>query len=224
MSLDRTRIAEAVGSVPFFYNPAVISPLAAGIGGGIGGLIAGAIKQGQQRCANRRSCLMVRGWRMVEVPPATATRVSAMTDAQRSADFDTIVGADKVEGTVTERTSFTQPVDPAIALDAPLSGPSTLYLGKKVDPAAPFVLAPGEAAVVIAYRRPDAASAGRAATVELARYDVVQRDLDYRPKNWKKRGDKTVYSVSAPTKDGKSAYEVQVTRVTPGDYVVTLPR
>jgi len=208
------------GTVPYYYNPAVISPLAAGIGAGLGGLFANMIAQGQQRRANRRSCLLIKGWRLVEVPSATALRVAAMTDDQRSAYFDTIVGADKVEGEITERTSFALPVDSYLRLDAPLTGPGSLYLGKKVDPAAPFALAPGEAAVVLGFRRPDEGSAGRSGTLSIARYDVAGRDLVYRPKDWKKKGDKTTYSMMVATKDRKLPYEVQVLRMTPGDYVL----
>ena len=206
--------------MPYYYNPAVISPLAAGIGGGIGGAIAAAIQQGQQRRANRRACLLIRGWRMVEVPAGQSARVQAMTDDQRNAYFNTIVGAAKVDGDITERTSFTQPVDPALAVDGPVNGPTSLYLGKKVDTSAPFALAPGEAAVVIAYRRPGPFTAGRAAAVQFTRYDVAKRDLVYRPRDWKKTGDKTVYDVDAPTRDSKAGIEVQVARVTPGDYVI----
>ncbi|MES3151921.1 hypothetical protein [Sphingomonas faeni] len=208
------------GSIPYSYNPALVSPLAAGIGGGLGGLLAGAIAEGQQRRANRRSCLLIEGWRMIEVPPATATRLKTMTEDQRSTYFNGIVGAAQVDGKVTERTSFTQPVDPVFNLDAPVFGPGSVYLGKKVDPKAPFVLAPGEAAVVLAFRRPDALSAGRSALVQLARYDVAGRDLLYRRKDWKKTGDKTVYEVAAGSADRKAPYEVQVLKVTPGDYVI----
>ncbi len=52
------------------YNPAIISPAAAAAGGLLGGLIAGAIADGETRRANRRSCLMYRGWRVVEVTDA----------------------------------------------------------------------------------------------------------------------------------------------------------
>ncbi|BCA62619.1 hypothetical protein HMP09_1853 [Sphingomonas sp. HMP9] len=83
------------------------------------------------------------------------------------------------------------------------------------------MLAPGEAAVVVAFRRPDAHSAGRSALVQLARYDPVGRDLLYRRKDWKKTGDTTVYDVAVGSVDRKAPYEVQVIRVTPGDYVVT---
>jgi hypothetical protein len=208
------------GSIPYSYNPALVSPIAAGIGGGIGGLIGGAIVEGQQRRANRRNCLLIDGWRMIEVPPATAARLKTMTDDQRATYFNRIVGATQVDGAVTERKSFTQPVDPVFNLDAPVFGPGSVFLGKKIDPKIPFVLAPGEAAVVLAFRRPDALSAGRSALVQLARYDVAGRDLLYRRKDWKKTGDKTVYDVAAGSADRKAPYEVQVIRVTPGDYVI----
>ena len=209
------------GTVPYFYNPAVVSPLAAGVGGALGGLIAGMIQQGQQRRANRRSCLLIRGWRLVEVPPAQAVRVAAMKDNQRSAYFDTIVGAATVEGKVTERTSFSLAPDPALALDALTFGPGQLFVGKKIAPNAPFALELNEAAVVVAFRRPDAGSAGRAGVVQLARYDVATRDLVYQPKNAKKLGDKTVYLRDVASADGKAPYEVQLVRVTPGDYVIS---
>ena len=86
------------GTVVVPYNPAIISPVAAGAAAGIGGLIGGAIVQGQVRRANRRSCLLVRGWRLVEVDGAEQERVNAMTDEERSRYFDTIVGAEDVKG------------------------------------------------------------------------------------------------------------------------------
>jgi hypothetical protein len=208
------------GTVPVYYNPAYISPLAAGIGGGLGGLIGAAIVQGQQRRDNRRSCLLVGGWRLVELPDSETARITAMTDDQRSAFFDTIVGAPAVTGKVTELTRFSLAPDTALHLDAPLRTPGQVWLGKKVDSAAPFVLAPGEAALVLGFRRVEASAVGRSATVGLARYDMANHDLAYRPKDWKKIGDKTVYDLTVASKDKAAAYEVQVLRVTPGDYVV----
>jgi hypothetical protein len=208
------------GSVPYYYNPAVVSPIAAGVGAGIGGLIAGAIAEGEQRRANRRNCLMIRGWRMVEVSSADAERVNAMTDEQRSAYFDTIVGAETVKGEITERTSFALKADPELMLDKPLEAPGTVYLGKKIDAAAPLKLEPGEAAIVIGYRRPGGGSTGRSGSVQFARYDMKGRDLVYQPRDWKKKGDKTTYNILAASADRKAAYEVQVLKVTPGDYVI----
>ncbi len=207
------------GSVPFFYNPAVISPLAAGIGGGIGGFIAGKIKEGQLRRANRRTCLMIRGWRLVEVPPAEAARVAAMTDAQRSGYFDTLVGAPTVSGKVTERLRFTDAPDPALRLATPLSAPGLVWAGKKVDPAT-FAVAPGEAVLVVAFRRTEPATLGKSGAVTLLRYDPAARDVIYRPQDWKKTGDRTTYDVSVPSREKKAAYEVQLHRVTPGAYVL----
>lgn len=86
------------GTYTYVYNPNVISPLAAGIGAGIGGLIGSAIVQGQMRRANRRSCLLVKGWRLVEVEGAEAAKVAAMTDAERDTYFGTIIGATDLGG------------------------------------------------------------------------------------------------------------------------------
>lgn len=212
------------GSVPTYvnnpalYNPS-ISPIAGAAGGLIGGLIAGAIAEGEQRRANRRSCLLIRGWRMVEVPPAEATRVAALTDDERGAYFNTIVGARQVNGTVTERTSFSLASDPALRLDAPVEVPGTVFLGRRVDPSVPFALAPGEAAVVLAFRRPDW-SAGRTGEIVLARYDIAARDLAYQPRDWRRRGDTTTYRFNVISRDRRAPLEVHVLRVTPGDYVI----
>ncbi|HEX8670040.1 MAG TPA: hypothetical protein VF727_16885 [Allosphingosinicella sp.] len=206
------------GTVPVYTYG--VSPLAAGVGGAIGGLIAGAIAEGQQRRANRRSCLLIKGWRLVEPPAAQTARVAKMSDAERDAYFDTIVGAKAVQGQVTERTSFALAPDPAVKLDAPVSGPASVFLGKKIDPAAPFELAPGEGAVVIAYRRPDAASIGRHGTLSLARYDVNAGDIASQPRDWKKKGDTTTYWAQATSDDKKAPLEVQVLRLTAGEYVI----
>lgn len=208
------------GSIPYYYNPAVISPLAAGIGGGIGGMIGAAIVQGQQRRENRRSCLLIKGWRLVDVPPAEATRVAALSDADRDAYINSIIGATTVKGEVTELKSFSLAPDASLKLNTPLQGQGGVWLGKKVNPAAPVVLGPDEAAVVMAYRRVEAPAIGRSGSVDLLRYDANARDVIYRPKDWKKNGDKTTYSQSLTSHDKKLPYEVQVVRLTPGDYVI----
>ncbi len=208
------------GTIPYFYNPAVISPLAAGIGGGIGGMIGAAIAEGVQRRANRRSCLLIKGWRMVELDSTDTARVAAMNDADKNAYFDSIVGARTVTGEITERTEFAFKGDPALRLDAPVAGPATLFMGKKVDPAAPVTLGANEGAIVFGYRRPDAGSAGRSAGLQFLRYDTDVRDVVYRPRDWKKKGDKTTYSLLASSADKKAPLEVQLHRVTAGDYVI----
>lgn len=208
------------GSIPYYYNPAVASPLAAGIGGGIAAAIGAAIVEGIQRRANRRNCLLIRGWRQVEVPEAEVAKIAAMSDVDRSAYLNQIVGAATVTGKITERTSFLAKTDPSLNFDTPVSATPTLFLGKKVDTTAPLVLGPGEAAVVVSYRRPIAESADRSAALGLWRYDLAARDLIYQPKNWKKVGDKTSYAVDFSAGDRHAPLEVQIRRVTPGDYVL----
>lgn len=81
------------GTATYVYNPAVVSPIAAGVGGGLGAAIAQAIIEGQIRRANRRSCLLIHGWSWVEVDDAERTRVAAMPDAEKQAYFNAILGA-----------------------------------------------------------------------------------------------------------------------------------
>jgi hypothetical protein len=208
------------GMVPYYYNPAVVSPLAAGIGAGLGGLFANMIVQGEQRRQNRRQCLLIRGWRLVEVPKAQADRIALMTEAQRDDYFNSIVGAEKVDGEITERKDFTQLSDPSLNLDAPIGGTGVISAGKKADPAAPIALAENEGLIALAFRRTVDGSAGRSGAVTLARYDVVARDLIYQPKDWKKKGDMTTYRVSIASNDKKAVYEVELVKVTAGDYVL----
>jgi hypothetical protein len=88
-----------------YYNPAVISPLAAGIGAGLGGLIGGMIaakiEKDRMRRANRRACLLIRGWRLVEVDEAERQRVAAFSDGEREAYFNKLLGAETVKGEIT---------------------------------------------------------------------------------------------------------------------------
>lgn len=99
------------GTYVTMYNPNVISPAVAGAAGAAGGLIGSLIAQGEARRANRRECLLVRGWRWVEVDSATRDKVSAMSDPERDAYFDKIVGATDLSGfKVTQWTnSFAAP-------------------------------------------------------------------------------------------------------------------
>ncbi len=74
------------------YNPAVISPAAATGGGVIGALIASAIEDGQLRRANRRSCLLFRGWRLVEVESDESARLAALPESERGAAMNRLLG------------------------------------------------------------------------------------------------------------------------------------
>ena len=204
---------------PALYNPS-ISPLAAGVGGGIGAAIGAAIAEGIQRRENRKRCLMFKGWRMVKLPGDRASAVAAMSDADKQAYFNRIIGADKVEGSIESLDRFAPPEDPAIAISPALAGPATLFVHKKPEKAQLPALEPGQGAIVMAFRRNGGAAAGRSGMVQLFRYDRAKGDLHYQPRDWKKKGDKTSYVVSIPSGDKKAAYELRVMPVTAGDYVL----
>ena len=204
---------------PAMYNPS-ISPLAAGIGGGIGAAIGAAIAEGIQRRENRKRCLMIKGWRLVKLPSDRAAAVAAMSDADKQAYFNRIIGAETVEGEVQTMDRFSPTTDPALAVSPALAGPATLFVHKKPEKATLPALEPGQGAIVMAFRRNGGATEGRSAMVQLFRYDRAKGDLFYQPRDWKKRGDKTTYVVSIPSGDKKAPYEFRVIPVTAGDYVL----
>jgi hypothetical protein len=95
------------GGYTYVYNPAVVSPIAAGIGAGIGAGIAAAIIEGQMRRANRKTCLLVRGWNLAEVDDAEKARIQAMSDSAREAYFNRILGASEADLKGMEITRWT---------------------------------------------------------------------------------------------------------------------
>jgi len=202
--------------------PGGMSPLAAGLGAGLGGMIGAAIAEGKQRRANRRSCLAIDGWRFVDdLPKDLYARLYSMTNEQREAWFDSMIGATDVPGKLSKPLRYGMPLDTNLHPDTPLIAPGELTFGKKEDPAAAFKLAPNEGAVVIAWRRVEPASVGRNAVLDLARYDAKTGDLVYQPRDWKKTGDKTTYDLVAAGLDKKSPYEVRILHLTAGDYVLS---
>lgn len=199
---------------PSLYNPA-ISPMAGAIGGGIGAAIGAAIIEGQQRRANRRSCLMIRGWRVVELPADETARVAALADADKDAYFNRIVGAADVTGEITSVTSFERKT----VTPVPAAGAAQFFAGKKIDPKAPITIGDDEAAVVVAFRR-SAESGNQHGIMSFKRFDADKGDLVFQPRDWKKKGDKTVYSTDVTSADKTSPYELHIVRLTPGSYVI----
>ncbi|WP_300974135.1 hypothetical protein [Sphingomonas sp. LHG3406-1] len=204
---------------PALYNPS-ISPLAAGVGGGIGAAIAAAIAEGQARRDNRKRCLMIRGWRMVKLPADKAAQVAAMTDEAKQSYFNTIVGAQDVQGEIEKIDRFTPLEDPALKVAPGLASPATLWIHKDPKKAVMPVLAPNQGAIVVAYNRNHPAAKDRFARIELYRYDAAKSDLHYQPRDWKKKGDLTTYVVSIPAGDRRAGYELRIIPVTAGDYVL----
>lgn len=107
------------GSPVVVYNPAIISPAAAAAGGLLGGLIAGAIADGETRRANRRSCLMYRGWRVVEVTDAQEKLFLTMPDPEREAWFNRMLGVENPDGKSVTRWNNDFAVTPALAAAPP---------------------------------------------------------------------------------------------------------
>ena len=210
------------GTIPYYYNPNVISPVAAGVGAGIGAAIGAAIAEGIQRRANRRSCLLIKGWRLVEVDAATKAKVAAMSDDERDAYFATIVGADEVKGEIeTFENALAAPkLSGAVNPGGKVSALKSLTAGKKVDVKA-LKLAPGQGAILVGFRRPDEHSLGRSASAAFARYDAEAGDLHYQPRDWKKKGDTTTYIVPVRSVDKKAGLELHFLPVTAGRYVLT---
>ena len=204
---------------PALYNPS-ISPLAAGVGGGIGAAIGAAIAEGIQRRENRKRCLMFKGWRLVKLPDGHSASVAELGDAEKQAYFNRIVGAETVDGSIEARTSFSQPEDPALAIAPALAGAPTLFIHKDPAKAVLAPLEPGQGAIVMAFRRNGGAAAGRSGMVQLFRYDQEKGDLIYQPRDWKKKGDKTTYTISVSSGDKKAPYELRIIPVTAGDYVL----
>ena len=163
---------------------------------------------------------MIKGWRMVKLPADRAATIAAMSDADKQAYFNRIVGAVTVEGSIEKLDRFSPPDDPALAVGAALAGAPTLFIHKKPEKAVLPPLEPGQGAIVMAFRRNGGATAGRSGMVQLFRYDRTKGDLFYQPRDWKKTGDKTSYVVAIASGDKHAAYELRVIPVTAGDYVL----
>jgi hypothetical protein len=189
--------------------------MAGAIGGGIGAAIGAAIIEGQQRRANRRSCLLIHGWRLVELPADETARVAALSETDKDAYFNRIVGATDVTGDITSVTSFERKTETPV----PAAGPAQLFVGKKIDPKAPITIGDDEAAVVVAFRR-SAETGNQHGIMSFKRFDADKGDLVFQPRDWKKKGDKTVYSADVTSADKTSLYELQIVRLTPGSYVI----
>lgn len=84
--------------------------VAGGIGGAIGSAIGSAIAEAAQRRVNRRTCLLINGWRIVQVDAGTQARLEKLTDQQRMIAFESAVGEAEPKGVIIRwRNSFAAP-------------------------------------------------------------------------------------------------------------------
>lgn len=107
-----------------------------------------------------------------------------------------------------------------LALVAAAPAAAQLRADKRADLALPVKLGPGQAAIIVGFRRPDSMSAGKSGVVAFSRYDREKRDTIFQPRDAKKKGDTTTYWVLARTADKKQPLEHAVMLVSAGDYVM----
>ncbi len=101
------------------------------------------------------------------------------------------------------------------------SASAQLNANKRTDISASVKLEPGQGAIIVGYRRPDAMSLGKSGAVSFSRYDLATRDLVFQPKGAKKSGDKTTYSIYVRSGDKTLVLDHAVMIVSAGDYVMT---
>lgn len=190
------------------------------VGGLLGAVLANVVTETAERRLSRSNCMLTRGWRQYSLEATEKKRVQSMGEVERFAYFDQAIGARPAPGLSYGRVAFSMPRDPALVTDGTLPLPGSVYVGRKIDPAVAIVPGDNEAIVVLAYRRPAKGSTGRAGMLRIARYDMANRELDYPPTDPTQSGDAITYSTDAESVDRNAAYEVQVLRLTPGDYVI----
>lgn len=214
-------IARGVAPPSKSYPRAGAGDLPAGpLSGVLPEVIGMTIRTTVERRFSRNSCLLVRGWRQYSLAPAEKQRVKALSDAERTVYFDQAIGARATPGISYGRTDFEPPHDAMLVTDGNPTLPGSVYVGRKIDPAVAVTVGPEEGVVILAFRRPDKGSAGRAGEVQIQRYDKAGRDLAYPASDAVGRDDPTTYSRLIESIDRNAAYEAQVVRLTPGDYVI----
>lgn len=109
-----------------------------------------------------------------------------------------------------------------LLLAALLAAPATAQLSvtRPTPLATPVTMAPGQGALLVAFRRPDGWSAGKSGTIAFARYDPARHDMIARPKDAKKNGDTNTYWIQVSSGDRKAAVEYRLMLVSAGDYVL----
>lgn len=107
-----------------------------------------------------------------------------------------------------------------LAFTAAAPATAQLRADKRADLSQPVTLGPNQGAIVVGFRRPDSMSAGKSGTVAFMRYDREKRDLILQPRDAKKTGDTTTYSVLARSGDRKLPLDHAVMVVSAGDYVL----
>jgi hypothetical protein len=103
-----------------------------------------------------------------------------------------------------------------------LVGPAEaqLRVDRRADLAQPITLGPGQAGIMVGFRRPDPMSAGKSGAVAFGRYDFETRDLVLQPRHARRDGDTNTYWVLAKSADRNLPLDHALMVVSPGDYVL----
>jgi hypothetical protein len=184
------------------------------------GILPAVLNETIERRFSRNTCLLTRGWRQYSLGVTEKRRVQALSETERAAYFDRAVGAGPAPGTPYGRTDFAPSSDPMLVTEGSPALPGSFYVGREVNPKTAMVPSANEALVVLAFRRPDKGSSGRAGELQIQRYDVAKRDLAYPSSDKEDPADTTTYTQLVESIDRNARYEVQVMRLTPGDYVI----
>ena len=103
-----------------YVAPAGTSPVAAGIGGAIGMAIVMGIEQkaadNKGRPVNLENCMVVKGWRVVQLDDAEGKAVEALDEHARALKVDAWVGAAEPHGTVVRTFANDAADDPLLLM------------------------------------------------------------------------------------------------------------
>ena len=200
------------GSYAYVESPSLVSPMERGIGTTIGGY--GTTRSDALPRYNRDTCLRVRGWRDVETTPAQASEIRAKSGAIIDDWWKREVGAQQPVGTVLGASPTPFPSDPVLAPNAAI-GPNTRIFAERDAQAGRIGANMG--ILVMAVRRPDAASRRGQAMIALQRYALDVRQLTAL---MPERRDEADNELSLRSRDRNADYELHAVVVPAGIYVI----
>ena len=190
-------------------------------GAGIGFWIAATVLDGRARRKSRQSCLLYKGWRLVEPPAAEASRVRRMSAVLQAAHFDSVIGRKVVEGKVSQISGLFPQMGPDFKLEGVAGRDASLWVGKNIDPKAPIKLSNDQGAVVLVFWRHDPIADGKRTVLNLLRYDVGTRDFIRARAEDKISKSSVTFEKEVKIENGDAEYEIHIVPLTEGDYVIS---
>ncbi|MFN3943736.1 MAG: hypothetical protein ACK4K7_02250 [Allosphingosinicella sp.] len=108
----------------------------------------------------------------------------------------------------------------AATVAAAMPSAAQLNVQRRADLAKAVVLEPGQGAILVGFRRPDAMSAGKSGALSFLRYDPVARDMVLQPRGARRAGDRATYTVTVTSADRRLDMDYALMIVSEGDYVL----